>query len=343
MRITLQTAMSSALPAAIGLCATDTTRIAEAVNLAQERLIAVAGENGFWGGWVKTVFNISRDDPYLTLPPTIARIINLDVCHHPVQVQNQWYEFLFGNPMGLQDTRTAQQACGGMAVYDRGNFPTAYDLPETNQYLRAYYTDARDIGVNIFFAGAEDQNGNPIYEQNQNGAYLTLAAPFATTSFIVTSISGIQKAITWGDVEIYAVDATTGDETLLSRIGRDETSPEYRRYLITGLPTNCCCDPDDETMAQVTAMAKLEYIPARRATDFLLIQSIPALIAECQAIRMEGMDDTSAMTKAEVYHARAVKLLNQQLGHEMGKMNPAINFAPFGTARLQRQSIGTLV
>jgi hypothetical protein len=38
----------------------------------------------------------------------------------------------------------------------------------------------------------------------------------------------------------------------------------------------------------------------------------------------------------------AINLLNGELRHHLGKQRPAINFAPFGTAKLSYQRIGSL-
>jgi hypothetical protein len=89
-------------------------------------------------------------------------------------------------------------------------------------------------------------------------------------------------------------------------------------------------------------MAKLEFIPATRDTDFLIIGNIPALIEECKSIRYSDMDTTAAPALAQAAHLRAIKLLNQELTHYLGQLNPAVNLAPFGTATLGRQMIGSL-
>lgn len=343
MRITLQNCCDSGLWQKVGFCNTDITRISADINRSQEILIPLFGDTGPVGGWVRVVWNVDREDPFISLPPTIARIINLDVCRTPVRVNNEWIEFLWGSMVRLQDVQSANCGCPTMQAFDRGNFPTAYDIPEgSNSLLRVYTTDARDNGVQIFFAGAKDQNGTFIYEDGQNGCYLTYASPFATTSFIVTEFAGVQKTRTYGDIILKAVDATTGEETLLARFTRDEVNPTYRRYLLTGLPTNCCNADDPETV-QVTALAKLEVMPVVRPTDFLIIQSKEALILQAQANRLDGADGLANAAQAENYHNRAVRQLQWELKHWAGPYNPAVVVAPFGTATLARQSVGYLV
>ena len=232
--------------------------------------------------------------------------------------------------------------------YDRLTVCTAYDLTATNQYIRCYYTDARDIGKTLNFINAQDQNGNNIYSTvagaQLNGFQMTLASPFVTTSFIVTSFAAVQKEQTYGDVTVYQVDATTGEESLLARYKPNDINPSYRRYLLKGLPFNCCApsSASDDRTIQVSALCKYEYFPVSLDTDFLIIGNIPALIEEGQSIRYDGMDSPDAFQKAAVKHQNAIRLLRQELWHYIGRANPAVNVAPFGTAYLARAGIGTM-
>lgn len=343
-RITLQNVLDSDLPESIGKCATDTAGVAKICNQAQSRLIESAGETGFNGGWERVVFEVDRTDPYITLPPEITRVVNADICRFPVNVRNEWYEFLIGS-YGLMKPDCASNnlgRCNPSEFTDRGYYPTAYDIPSgDNSLMRIYFADARDVGVAIFFSGAKDQNGLGIYTDG-NGFSLTTASPFATTTFVVTSFDGIQKPVTYGDIVLKAVDEDTGEETLLARFTPNETNPSYRRYLLTGLPLKCC-EAQDVCTIQVTCMAKLQHVPVVRTTDFFIIQSIPALKAMCQAIRYENMDTGEGAALAVKREADAIRILNKQLAAEQGVQNPSITVTPFGTATLARQRIGSVV
>jgi hypothetical protein len=349
-RTTVAQLRQSRFPSALGLCSTDTTSFYQYVNEATQRLINAASENGWWGGWARVVFEVEREDPYITLPTEFARMIAADVCRFPIRIQNSWFEYLEAG-IGLQrpcdgDGWGCNAATEG---YDRLTVPTAYDLDPENQYIRVYYTDSRDIGKAINFIGAEDQNGNGIYTTvgttELDGFQMTLAAPFATTNFIVTSFTGVQKQQTYGDVTVYQVDATTGEESLLARYKPNDINPSYRRYLLKGLPLNCCASSsaNDSRTVQVSAMCKYEYFPVQSDNDFLLVGNIPAMIEEAQSIRYDGMDSPDAFQKSAIKHANAIKLLQQELQHYEGKIQPAIVVAPFGTAYLGNQQIGTMV
>lgn len=351
MRLKLSDISTTRIPDRVGVCAEDFPSLASYLNEAQQRLINAAGENGFWGGWHKVVFNVTRTDPYITLPPQYARMISMDVCRRPVAIQNEHYEFLeFG--IGLQVPCTNESPflgmqCGTLQGYDRNVVNTAYDLTPTNQYLRTYITDVRDIGAKFLISGALDQNGVGIYTNDVNlqvdGFYLLGDQPFTTSPSIVTSFQAFSKPVTYGDVLLYQVDATTGVEVLLSRYTPQETNPTYRRYFIKSLPCGCCQSPTNPGYVQVVALLKVEYTPVVNPSDFLIISNVPALKAECESIRYGEIDNATSQALAQNSHAKAISLLNQELTHYIGKSKPAINVAPYGSAALERQMIGTLI
>jgi hypothetical protein len=342
VRVTLADVANSRIPHSLGLCATDYPRIASYVNEAIQQLISVAGETGFWGGWAKVVFQIACGDPYITLPAEFARIVNIAVCRRGIPIFNEWYEVLEAG-IGLQTPCQGKYGCGIQAAFERANVLTTVDLTASNQYIRVYITDARDIGKRIIFTGAKDSNGYGIYStdpQNPiNGFALVFDQPFTTSAFVVTAFSGVIKDVTYGDVLVKQVDATTGAEVLLARYTPTQTNPTYRRYYLqAGCPI---AQNADVQTRQVVAMAKYEYQPVVNPTDFLIIGNIPALKAKCESIRFSEIDNANSQAMALLKHRQAVKLLNQELQHYGGDQ-PDVNVAVFGTAKLERQMIGSL-
>lgn len=316
MRATLSTMKTSRIPSLIGVCSNDTARIAEAVNSAQERLILAGRDSGWWQGWVKVMFAITPTSRYITLPREFARIINMAVGSRPVYIRNEFYEVLPGGP-GPVNANCADW-CGTVEGYERGVFPTTIDLTTTNQILRLYVTDQLDLGTKILFE-ALDQNGNRVYSMeginSVNGFYMTLNTPFADSTFQVSKILSVVKPITYGDILLYQVDETTGEEVLLSRYLASETNPAYRRYYITG--ANCTC-------GSITALAKQEFIPALRDTDPLIIANRPALEEMVQALRYYSQDVQTAQEMGEKHEKRAIRLMRQELDHHMGIEQPAV-------------------
>lgn len=334
----------SELPRSLGLCATNTAEISAAVNRATQRLINTASL-GWWGCYERVYFNVNPADPYITLPRRYARLINMDVCTTPIRINNEFFEFLPGGP-GLKPETLCNipDWSGTLAGYERPSVPTAVNLTATNQLLRIYITDARDIGLKVLIRG-KDQNGLDIYSNDGTnditGQYLTLASPFVTSAFIFSKIDSITKDITYGDIVLKQVDATTGTEVSLSRYAPGETNPIYRRYLITQLPIGCC--PGQATTVTITAIGKLEYVPVYQDTDVLVIGNIEALIQECQAMRYESMDVADSMKKAQFHHMKAIKALQNEQRHYLGEQQPAVTVNIFENAPLSRQSIGSML
>lgn len=339
----------SRLPGLIGLCTGDVATIADRVNTAQRRLIyAKEGrDEGWWGTWAEIVFNVSRESPYITLPWEVARLEAMDVCSFPVPIQNQFYEYLnFGNGRMPKESRWA--ACRDFIRqgYTRNNAITSVEMTNAPQYIVAYPTDAQDLGKRTLIQGV-DADGGTIYSQdgpnNVQGVFLPFTPPNSVmTPMTLNQLSGIQKDITVGPVRYYQHDPETGDETLLLTMQPGEQTASYRRYYLNGLPCNCCVSPSSNNQVQVTALVKLELLPVTVDTDYLLIQNLEAIIEECQSIRYSEMDSTTAKQMASERHLQAIRLLNGELNHYIGKDSVAVNFKPFGSARLGRYKIGTM-
>ena len=337
----------SRIPEAIGVCAADNSKLPAVVNEAQERLVYAGGDTGWWGSWVKMVFNVnSVSNPYITPPRTVARLINMDYCRYPVRIQNEFYEFLEAG-IGLQASGSTDchGRCKVPEALDRGLFPTFTDMT-ANRVLRFYISDPLDVNKRVLVQGT-DTNDMTVYSLDGTvqvqGQYVTLTSPFVDMPFALNTLTGLQKDTTLGQVQVWEVDESTGDQELISSMEPTEQVAGYRRYFLNGLPRTCCPNTEeDSTTVQVTAMAKLAFIPVVADTDYLIIQNLQALKEACQAVRFGEMDDSGSAEQVEIRMRKAVKLLNGELVHHLGKERPAINFAPFGTAHLRRQMIGQL-
>lgn len=152
---------------------------------------------------------------------------------------------------------------------------------------------------------------------------------------------GVQKDQTYGVVKFYEVDVNTGEERLLLTMQPTEEVGNYRRYYFSPLPSHCC-NPEEETL-QVEAIVKLQIVPVFIDEDYTVIQNEEALIAECESIRYSTMDSGEAKQLSRERHNQAIKFLQGQLAHELGIETPVVGYAPFGSARLKCQRIGTLV
>jgi hypothetical protein len=341
----------SRLPAAVGLCQSDILRIARYCNSAEQRLLYCkeAGDEGWWGTFAEIAFNVSRDLPYITLPREVARLQFVNACNEPIAINNQFYEYLqFGNGR-LPKTCNNCDSIGITESVTRNNVPTFVDLTNGPQIVRLYCTDAADVGKRVLLQGL-DNNSNTVYSQDVmnrvTGIFTVLNQPFVDAAVQFNKITGIQKDITAGPVQVMQVDPTSGDEVLLSTMEAGEETTWYRRYYFDNLPCGCCPSPSQTQTCptvQVTAIAKLEPLRARVDTDYFLIQNQEALIEEAQSIRYSEMDTSEAKQMSAERHAQAVRFLNGELTHYLGKDTAAVSFAPFGTARLERKQIGILI
>lgn len=350
-RLRLHDIRLSRLPEVVGKCQADISGIASYVNSAQRRLLMCreTGDEGWWGTWAEVAITlVSRVNPYITLPRQIARLEKMNVCKHPVFIQNQFYEYLdFGN--GRMPQRHRDDYCLTQS-FTRNNVITFADLTAPPKILRVYITDTADNDPTkrVLFQGT-DQNSSVIYSQDGvqmvKGTFVTLGSPFTDTTMSFNTISGIQKDVTAGDIQIFQVDPTTGDESLLLTMEPGEKVAGYRRYYLNSLPTSCChtCSGSTPQSLTVTALAKLELLPVVVDTDYLLFQNLEAIIEEACAVRYSEIDSASSKQMAQEKHLQAVRYLQGELVHYLGKDKPAVNFAPFGSARLCRQKIGRLI
>jgi hypothetical protein len=324
----------------LGICVSDVNSAADIVNEAQQRLLndPLQPDEGWWGTWAKMAFNVTPSNPWFTAPRNVARITALDVCKHPTTLRNEWYEFLdFGS--GLQPPNCcANSQCNSSAVYDRGTAVTNLDIAPPNKKLRFYITEASDVNKRALVQGT-DAAGNVVYTQDgfsqAQGEYVTFVNPLATTTNEWLTITGIQKDITDGDIQVKEADTVTGDERLILTMEPGEKVARYRRYYFAGLPSGCCTTTTGQV--QVVAMVKLEYIPVVADTDYLTIGNLTALKEECQAIRFGEMDNMNALQMAASHHAAAIRLLNGELDHYVGKQRVAITVPIFGSDRMNRQ------
>lgn len=348
-RLRLYDVRLSRLPELIGKCQADIPDICNYTNSAQRRLLLCreSGDEGWYGTWAEVAFNlVSRSNPYITCPRSIARIARLDVCKRPVIIQNQWYEYLdFGN--GRMPKLFRDNLCNTES-FTRNHAITATEQSVFPATIRAYPTDISDVqsGKRVLIQGLDSSN-NVVYTQDNlnevTGEFIALDTPFIDTTFQYNRLTGIQKDVTNGPVQIFQVDPATGAETLLLTMEPSEQVAGYQRYYINNLPVSCCPSTTPGAVPQtlqVTALAKLELVPVVTDTDYLLFQNLEAIIEEAQSVRYSEIDKTEAKQMAQEKHLQAVRLLNGELVHYLGKDRPAVNFAPFGSARLSRQNIG---
>jgi len=341
-------------PSDIGFCIPDMNRIAFTVNQSQRRLLMCReiSDEGWMGTWAEMAFSVSQTYPYITLPRDVARIVKMNVCQRPVQIQNQFYEYLaFGDGNLPKTCFLNDRGCKwGVTAYTRNNAVTFIDLTSAPQFIRIYPQDTTgsDIGKRVLIQGI-DSSGNHVYSLDNNyqvsGVFAALVSPFVDVTVLglplaFNSILGIQKDVTVAPIQIFQVDPITGAEVLLHIMEPTEKVASYRRYYLNSLPANCCNQTTGSVA--VSAIAKLELVPVVADTDYLLIQNIEALMEECKSLRYSKVDSMSAKQMADYHHRAAIRLLQGELVHYMGKEKPAMSFHPFGSFDPAAAGIGMI-
>ena len=342
--------MASRGPGLSGVCQTDVSGCAAIVNAVTQRILFAkeVADSGWIGTFAEIHFNTSQADPFIVMPFDVSRPISVDVCTFPVPVRNQFFEYsLFGFGRLPKSRCDGRSRCAQLATYDRGKFPTFSDIVPPDKKVRVYMGDPGDEGKSVLLQ-SKDANGQIRYSLNGTiqvtGDVLTLVPPFVDSPDIVSQVIGIQKDITLGVVSFYEVDTVTGDQRLILTMQPGETTASYRRFYVAGLPTSCCNTATTTPgIVQLTAICQLTYVPVAVPTDWLIIPNTEAIIQESQAMRYDGIDEASAKQMSQYHHRNAIRLLNGQSMHDQGEDSVAVNFAPFGSARLSCQRIGSLV
>ena len=337
-RLRLRDLRTSRLASIVGQCAGDIGKMAELANAAQRRLVFApeAGDEGWWGGWAEVAFTVDTDNPAITLPRELARLQNITVSDNPVPIRNQWFEFVQFGTGRLANGREGRHQ---VQILSRNNTPTRRTMSDAPQLIRVRPQSGLDNLRRILIQG-EDASGNTLRSVEDGGIvegiYLGLQLPFVDTPIALSRLTGLQKDVTAGSVKIMQLDPLTGEEIELHELEPSETTGWYRRYVLSKLPC-------EQATAQVRGIAKLELIPAKMDTDYLLIQELEAMVEECMAVHYAGVDTDGGKNYSVLHHANAIGFLKGQLRHYMGSKEPTIVVAPFGSARLERQQIGLMI
>lgn len=328
----------------MGICQAD-TMVRNYCNDAQQRLLfdPLCPDEGWWGGWISMAFTVSvlNGSAYVTTPREVARLIDIAYCNQPLHIRNGFYEYLkYG--AGLKP-KTCDPCCSRVFEgYERDSVCTLFPLTG-NATVRVYPTDSRDVGLRVLLQGLDD-NGQTVLTTDPGtgksapGEYLVLQMPYMESANTFSTIAGVQKDETYGVVRFYQVNPTTLAETPLSSMEPGEGVAYYRRYLLNSVPASNVCCPTTPTM-QITAQARLDFVPVQNETDYLTIPNVPALIEECRSIRFSRMDSPAAAQQSLVAHGRAIALLNGQLDAYLGKVNTAVRVPVFGSNPLTRQPV----
>lgn len=283
------------------------------LNEATQRLLY----KGKWPGTYMR-YRICVNDGCITWPRQIETIEAIAIGGSPASIRNGWFEFYPMGP-GIESANcsctSATESCSGgaLGLKDRMSAVAFDDIIPSGKKIRVYADLNEAVGSQILLQGYDD-TGNWILTNDgaTNGELVTISTTPQDTVNYFSALTGVQKPVTNGSVRLYELTEIGGALKALAVYEPDETRPEYRRSLVTGL-----CASDDGTCdkTSVEVMAKLRFIPVANDTDWVMIGNLPALKCEVMAILKE---ERNLIPEAAVYSAKAVELLRDELKHWMG-------------------------
>lgn len=348
MRTTLGQAKTSiALGESIAVASCD-ARFVPLVNDGQRYLAA----KGRWWGTYQRLY-VCLSSACITWPREVANVEAFKICEEGVPILNQWYEF--GDLVPAPSLTSCE--CAPPRLLDRAPSPQFVDTADSRQ-IRIYPRVASDAGKKVILQGVDDSTGQTIRtlvgSNYITGEQLTLASPFATSTFtfLKPGLVGVQKPVTNGVLDVYALDPDTGDEDKIAEWGASELNPQYRRSYLTSAPTAAnttdptgCCTSADNGCATVPAcnypvgeaIVRLEVVDALIDSDWLLIQNLLALKHAMKALVLRDRGEYGA---AEVETQEAVRILRADNEKYSPTRTMRVSARPHGQAHPSRVFAG---
>lgn len=289
------------------------------VNESARRLM----RRGDWFETVVPIFVCVRNG-CLVMPRYVQQIRAVNICNRAVQVNNDWYSFLAWNqnPCGASGWSSWLGPQTGISM--EGSTAVFQDVQGDGRYIRAYPRALADVGKTMRIFGT-DNNGQPLITKNlvtgeiTQGALLTIASPFGSTSIMVRHIDYVVRDPTLLIVDIFAYNASTNLLEEIAHYEPSEVTPTYSRYKVQMCPPNwggasscgtsvrqgCCTD-----RMGVVMQVKLRWVDAQNPNDLVLVPCIDALKLMCMAIIQEDAYDREA---ARSFEKDAIEVLQREL------------------------------
>lgn len=268
------------------------------------------------GGWFNTevLMRVCIQGCRVVWPRQVGTVLGIRFCRHGfIQIRNNWWSVF-----GYKDCTSGRGAWSADAVMRDDNLAPCFNeiTGNTGKYLRWNVVKRPDVGKTMRVFGFQ-YGGQPLQERDANndwipGITLTAAAPYVTSTTLVTKITNI---IIEGGMQgmsyLYQVDPTSGDLLMLGEYQPRETHPAYRTSVIENVCAICAYkDAYDRNIRYGDALVKLEFIPALTDDDWVLLSNLDALRYGIQALRYGQAGDP---VNEETYLLKAVRELNFEL------------------------------
>lgn len=321
-RATLAHAKAARIWKATGICPNDENFL-DLLNEAQQRLLS----RGRWWGTIYKATGTAIKGA-IVWPREAGAIEGLIVVNSSIWVKNQWWNFIEPIFGGCSDCCAGN--CGDhLELRDDGYSPFSIEFTGT-PFLRLYPTDTSDNAKEVLIQGY-DKNGAWVRNEYDDvwidGEYVALATPFGVSTTEWKTITAVQKPVTNERVLAKTWNGTT--ETLIATWAHNETVPRYRKSLIPALE-----DHDSEALS---AIIKMQFVPAAVDEDWLVIGNIPALKDMMMSIRKQEQELTK---ESIILEKKAIAELNHELRTNSGdvthvavKIDAGENMRVFGGFR----------
>lgn len=333
MRVTFADAQNSRLPSQIGACPTD-QRFVDLLNEAQQRLIYC----GKWWGTVQK-WRFCATDGCVALPSQFATLEAVAVCGRPIAIRDQFYEFL-ENGFGIRGNSvtttgstvgTTSPCCGGVSgvcgiqeALFRGFYPTFADIQPTGKQVQVVCDKITDVNKPVLVLGYDDNNNWIRTTQSgvvQDGEVVQLSQGGTRSVNNFSVVTDLQPPSNLdGQWWLYEYTIAGGALRLIGQYQYFDRRPSFQRYFFPAIIPNLAAPAGTCTQILVEALVKLEFIPVKNPTDYLIIGNLPALKEMMMALS-KAEDEPDALRKVQIVSAGqtvAKMILDQELDHYLG-------------------------
>jgi hypothetical protein len=263
------------------------------LNLAQERLI----NSGKWNGTILPVRFYSPSG-MITLPRRFTSALaakwskdsgNGNNATGPIKIRNGWFTYL--TPISDLWTASYWPRYGYNETFfdDLGDGFVTFANPTYETFtLKVEIENAADANKQVVIKG-KDENNNDVTIN------VVLNNPSTTTTQVFKSINFLQKSITNGAVNLYAVSGA--NEEQIGAYETTETTVSYHRYAV----------PNEPTIDHLDVLCKIRFVPCVYDTDEVIVSNLGALKNMLTSLRFE---DEADLERSEMFFMKALQLLN---------------------------------
>lgn len=266
-------------------------------------------------------------DCYVVWPSFVGTVLGVRFSkRNQSPIRNSWWSII--GPYGCGNAWTSN-----VTIRDGNTVPTHNQVTGSEGKLIRYYVEKnpQDIGKTITIYGTKF-GGGPLQEQVAGvwrpGITITSAAPFATSTVLVTKITSVVRQATQGVTRLYEYNATDDELRDLAVYYPNETHPRMRSSVVENICAIPYCEDDNgRKFRTLEALVKLQFVDYVNDYDFLFIDDFDALALGIQAIKLE---QANATAEAEAKWIQAIREMNYGTRDKQPELQTAIRLNVWG-------------